>query len=156
MSLPFVVRESPIHGLGGFATEHIAAGTRIGEYAGERISPAESARRNEAEQTADDHPMFYRFELDAGTLIDALSGGNDVRFINHGCDPNCVAVRVKDRIYYDACRDIPVGAELLVDYKMSTTSPITEDQLRLFQCRCAAPVCRGSLLVVVQIAETTS
>jgi hypothetical protein len=146
MSLPFVVRASPIHGLGGFATQRIAAGTRIGEYAGERISPEESARRNDAEQTGGNHPTFYRFELDPHTLIDALSGGNDVRFINHGCDPNCVAVRVGDRIFYDAKRDIPIGAELLIDYKMSTMAPITEEQRRMFECRCGAPSCRGSLL----------
>jgi SET domain-containing protein len=153
MSMPFVVRSSPIHGLGGFATRFIAAGTRIGEYAGERISPAESARRNEAEQTDGEHPTFYRFELDADTLIDALSGGNDVRFINHGCDPNCVAVRDGGRIYYHASRDIPVGAELLIDYKMTTTMPISLEQLRLFECHCGASSCRGSLLKAVTLAE---
>ena len=152
--MPFVVRASPIHGQGGFATRRIPAGTRIGEYAGERITPAESARRNEAEQLFGDHPTFYRFELDADTLIDALSGGNDVRFINHGCEPNCVAVREDDRIYYHASRDIPEGAELLIDYKMATTTPISVEQLRLFACHCGAPSCRGSLLKVVTVVES--
>ena len=146
MSMPFIVRDSPVHGRGGFATRHIPVGTRIGEYAGERITPAESARRNDAEQRDGEHPTHYRFELDPDTLIDALSGGNDVRFINHGCDPNCIAVREGDRIYYEACRDIPEGAELLIDYKLSTTTPITEEQRELFDCRCGAASCRGTML----------
>ena len=146
-SLPFVVRASPIHGLGGFATRHITAGTRIGEYAGERITPEESERRNAVEQRDENHPMHYRFELDPGVLIDALSGGNDVRFINHGCDPNCVAVRDDDRIFYEASRDIPEGAELLIDYKLATTMPlITEEQRAMFACHCGAATCRGTLL----------
>ena len=153
MSLPFEVHDSPIHGRGGFAARRIAAGTRIGEYAGEHISPAESTRRNASEQRHWDHPTHYRFTLDADTLIDALSGGNDVRFINHGCEPNCIAVRVGDRIFYDACRDIPEGGELLIDYKLSTAVPITEEQRQMFVCHCGAATCRGTMLEVVPQTE---
>ena len=144
--MPFAVRDSPIHGRGGFATRHISAGTRIGEYAGERITPEESVRRNAAEQADADHPTHYRFELDPGTFIDALSGGNDVRFINHGCEPNCIAVREDDRIYYHACRDVLEGAELLIDYKLGTSEPITEEQREMFVCCCGATACRGTML----------
>ena len=43
----FEIRDSPIQGKGGYATHHIPAGTRLIEYAGERITPAESdASRN--------------------------------------------------------------------------------------------------------------
>ena len=150
--MPFVVRESSIHGRGGFATCHIAVGTRIGEYAGEHISQAESARRNEEQANGDD-PSFYHFALDTATVIDALSGGNDVRFINHGCEPNCIAVREHDRIFYDASRDIPESAELLIDYKMASIAPMSEEQFRLFECHCAAASCRGTLLEAVKIAE---
>jgi SET domain-containing protein len=41
----FEIRASPIQGMGGFATDHIPAGTRLIEYAGQRITPAESDRR---------------------------------------------------------------------------------------------------------------
>jgi SET domain-containing protein len=152
MSMPFVVRESPIHGRGGFATCHIAAGTRIGEYAGERISAEESARRNEEHATGD-HPTFYQLELYPDTLIDALSGGNDVRFINHGCEPNCIAVREDDRVYYHATYDIPEGAELLIDYKMYSAVPISEEQLRFYQCHCGAASCRDTLLEALKLTE---
>jgi SET domain-containing protein len=40
----FVVRRSPIAGLGAFALCDIKQGTRIVEYTGERISTAEAAR----------------------------------------------------------------------------------------------------------------
>jgi len=44
---PFVLRNSPIHGLGGFAKTAIPRGTRIVEYVGERISKRESLLRCE-------------------------------------------------------------------------------------------------------------
>ncbi len=45
---PFVVsKRSPLHGIGGFARAEIAAGTRLLEYIGERITKRESLRRCE-------------------------------------------------------------------------------------------------------------
>ena len=41
----FEVRNSPIQGLGGFATQRIRKGTRIIEYIGERITSEEADRR---------------------------------------------------------------------------------------------------------------
>ena len=38
-------RPSAIHGIGGFAKTDIAAGTRVIEYVGEKITKAESLRR---------------------------------------------------------------------------------------------------------------
>ena len=40
--LPFEIRPSPIQGLGAFATVAIPAGTRLVEYAGERLTPAQA------------------------------------------------------------------------------------------------------------------
>jgi len=42
---PFEIRTSPIQGDGAFATEHIPAGTRVIEYAGQRLTPAEADAR---------------------------------------------------------------------------------------------------------------
>jgi len=42
-----VFKDSPIHGLGGFAKTAIGQGERVIEYVGERISKAESLRRCE-------------------------------------------------------------------------------------------------------------
>ena len=145
MTSPFIVRDSAVHGRGVFATRAITAGTRIGEYSGERITREEALRRDGALEF-NDHPTTYRFALDDTWLIDASSGGNETRFINHGCEPNCVAVPVKRRIYIDACRDIPDGGELLLDYKLGTLAPPTEEEKRVFACYCGAPSCRGTML----------
>ena len=42
---PFEIRPSPIQGQGAFATEWIAAGTRLIEYTGERLTPADADAR---------------------------------------------------------------------------------------------------------------
>src|SRR5687768_14750731 len=43
--LPFEIRPSPMQGLGAFATRVIPAGTRLVEYTGERLTPAEADAR---------------------------------------------------------------------------------------------------------------
>ena len=47
------VRQSAIHGTGGYARRNISAGTRVIEYVGERISKEESSRRCEAPHHVD-------------------------------------------------------------------------------------------------------
>jgi len=42
---PFEIRPSQMQGLGAFATRRIPAGTRLIEYAGERLTPAEADAR---------------------------------------------------------------------------------------------------------------
>ena len=49
-------------------------------------------------------------------MIDAAVGGNDARFINHSCDPNCDAVVDDDRIWIETIRDVQPGEELAYDY----------------------------------------
>jgi SET domain-containing protein len=41
----FEIRPSPIQGLGAFATRRIAAGLRLIEYTGERLTPAQADAR---------------------------------------------------------------------------------------------------------------
>lgn len=135
-----------MHGRGAFATRTIAAGIRIGEYAGERITFEESARRSEEELARGGRPVNYRFFLDDDWHIDGGSGGNDTRFINHGCDPNCIALTETRRIFISALRDIAEGEELLLDYRMGTDAPVPEEDLRMFACHCGAPTCRGTML----------
>jgi SET domain-containing protein len=63
----FEVRASPIQGLGAFATRRIPAGTRLIEYAGERITPAESDRRY-PDQPDERHHTFL-FAIDDEVVI---------------------------------------------------------------------------------------
>ena len=104
------VRRSRVHGLGVFATRRIRKGTRIVEYLGERISHREADRRHAGKSPDDNHTFLYI--VDRGVVIDAGVDGNDARFINHGCDPNCESVTEDRRIYIEAIQTIQPGEEL--------------------------------------------
>ena len=143
--LPFELRPSPIAGIGAFATRPIKKGTRIIEYTGERISNAEADRRYDEDKMT--HHHTFLFTLNRRTVVDAAVGGNEARFINHSCAPNCEAVIVDSRrIYIEALRDIPVGEELVYDYQYERTDDHTEADERFYACTCGAPNCRGTIL----------
>src|ERR1700733_11919322 len=84
------VRRSRVHGSGVFAAQPIAKGERIIEYLGERVSHAEADRRYATKDASDNHTFL--FIVDRRTVIDAGVDGNEARFVNHGCDPNCESV----------------------------------------------------------------
>ena len=144
--LPFELRPSPIAGVGAFATRPIKKGTRIIEYTGERISNAEADRRYDEDNMSSHHTFL--FTLSKRTVVDAAVGGNESRFINHSCAPNCEAV-IEDgrRIYIEAIEDIGVGEELVYDYQYERTAEHTADDERFYTCRCGASTCRGTILV---------
>ncbi len=79
-------RRSKIQGWGVYATQTISKNTRIIDYAGEKISNQESLKR-EARYIERGH--IWCFKLTNRTVIDAGVGGNEARFINHSCRPNC-------------------------------------------------------------------
>src|SRR5687767_12945297 len=85
----YEVRQSPIHGRGVFALRTIPAGERIIEYRGERITWDEATQRANESGGPVNH-TFY-FSLADGRVIDGGSRGNDARWINHACSPNCEA-----------------------------------------------------------------
>jgi SET domain-containing protein len=140
----FEVRNSPIQGLGGFATRRIRRGTRIVEYLGERISSEEGDRRYNDDLV--EHPHVLLFVVDQRTVIDAAVGGNAARFINHSCEPNCHAVVARKRVFIEALRTINAGEELTYDYNLTrdgTEGPQAEKQ---YACRCGSATCRGTML----------
>lgn len=140
---PYAVRRSRIEGRGVFATQPIRKGKRIGEYTGERITHEESDKRYD-----DMHARTYLFIVDSKIVIDADVGGNDIRFINHSCDPNCESrMDARDRVHIYATRAIEPGEELAYDYRLQLNPG--EDLLKEvadFPCRCGSPKCRGTLL----------
>jgi SET domain-containing protein len=142
--LPFELRRSSIQGLGAFATRRISKGTRIIEYVGERITEEESDRRYDDASMKRHHTFL--FSLDDGTVIDAAVGGNEARFINHSCDPNCEAVIERKRIYIEAIRTIQPGTELAYDYAYERSDDCDEETERLYVCRCGSKKCRGTIL----------
>jgi len=105
-----------MQGLGAFAVRRIPAGTRLIEYAGARLTSAQ-ADAKEPDSPPDGAPHHtYLFAIDDDVVIDAEVGGNDARFINHSCDPNCDAVVEAGRIWIDTIRDIEPDEELAYDY----------------------------------------
>jgi hypothetical protein len=141
----FELRHSPIQGWGGFATRPIRKGTRIIEYLGERITAEESDRRYDDEKMERHHTFL--FALDSGWIIDASVDGNEARFLNHSCDPNCEAVEEDDRIFIEAKRTIRPGEELVYDYQYAREDvEEIKDAERLYVCHCGSPKCRGTIL----------
>jgi SET domain-containing protein len=140
----FELRRSPIQGRGAFAIRPIRRGTRIIEYTGERISHEEADRRYDDESMSRHHTFL--FSVDKSTVIDAAVGGNEARFINHSCAPNCEAVDERKRIYIEAIRDIAPGEELTYDYAYERDGTEDEEWERLYVCKCGAPTCRGTIL----------
>lgn len=142
-----VMRRSRIHGRGVYARTAIKKGTRIIEYAGERISSAEADRRSDRETEQGDFHTFL-FILNNRWCIDASRGGNISRFINHSCDPNCVAWIEGDHIWIDALRDIKKGEELGYEYEFDFEPGYTIEDLEYYKCRCGSPKCRGTMVDV--------
>ena len=143
-ALPYVVRRSRIHGRGVYATQAIAKGTRIVEYLGDRITHAEADQRYEQKPQDDGHTFL--FVVDNRICIDAGVGGNAARYINHSCAPNCETLIENGRVFIEAIRAIEPGDELGYDYQLTWESTDNPAELALFDCRCGAPECRGSML----------
>lgn len=142
--LPFELRQSPIQGNGAFATRRIRKGARIIEYTGERITQDEADKRYDDEAMGRHHTFL--FTLDEKTVIDAAVDGNEARFINHSCDPNCQALIEDGKIFIYALKDISPGEELSYDYAYERAEGMEEESEKLYVCRCGAKNCRGTIL----------
>jgi len=138
------LRRSGIHGKGVFAREFIPAGTRLIEYAGQRITPAEADARYPEDPSVPYHTFL--FQIDDDVVVDAAYGGNLARWINHSCDPNCDAVIEEGRIYIESVRDIQPGEELAYDYNFVLPERHTPALKKRYPCICGASNCRGTML----------
>jgi SET domain-containing protein len=138
------VRRSEVHGSGVFATRPIRKGTRIIEYTGERITHAQADSRYESKDDRDNHTFL--FIVDRKTVIDAGVDGNEARFINHSCDPNCESVIEERRVFIEAIRNIAAGEELAYDYQIKRDADDPADIDEIFACRCGSEACRGTML----------
>jgi SET domain-containing protein len=141
-----VLRRSKIQGRGVYARVDIPKGTRLIEYTGEHISNAEADRRYDDERMRRHHTFL--FILNSRTCVDAAVDGNISRFINHSCDPNCVAWIEGRHIWIDALRDIPAGEELAYDYEYDFLPEYTVEDLEFYRCECGSRKCRGTIVDV--------
>lgn len=142
----FEIRTSPIAGKGAFALQRIRKGKRLIEYTGERVShEVADARYDEEEAQGNFHTVL--FSVDDKTVIDANVDGNDARFFNHSCDPNCTSIIVRKRVYLMTLREIQPGEELVYDYEIPNEGESPEEALRKYPCHCGAENCRRTLLL---------
>ncbi len=140
-------RRSDIHGHGVYARVAIPAFHVIIEYRGERITKAESDRREaaRAERARRGHATCtYLFHLNRRHDLDGRRGGNLSRFINHSCRPNCWADLRRGRIWITAIEDIMPGQELTFDYGFPFRDWADNP------CRCGAPDCPGFIVAADQ------
>ena len=135
------VRESGVHGRGVYATKPIPKGARIIEYTGRRVLW-------ENVPNDPDDPHTFLFGLDNGIeVIDPTIRGNEARWINHSCDPNCEAIEEEDeRVFIYALRDLQQGEELFYDYALQVDEPITREVAEESRCFCGSSRCRGTML----------
>ncbi|KAM9414929.1 histone-lysine N-methyltransferase ASH1L isoform 3-T7 [Salvelinus alpinus] len=110
------------------------------EYLGEVVSEHEFRSRMMEQYFA--HSGQYCLNLDSGMVIDSYRMGNEARFINHSCEPNCEmqkwSVNGVYRIGLFALRDMSSGTELTYDYNFHSFN--TEEQQ---VCKCGSEGCRG-------------
>ncbi len=141
-----VIRSSSTHGRGAFAARQIRKGTCIIEYLGTRTSWDEASERAGDDAGDPNHTLI--FGVSDGSVIDASVGGNDARWINHSCLPNCEAIEYDDlRVFIHATRTIRVGEELTYDYHLTLDEEITPRKRKGFGCFCGTRDCRGTMLL---------
>jgi len=127
------VRQSAVHGRGVFAARPIRKGRRIIEYTGRRV-----AWKSIPADVKDAHTFLFGIN-DGKDVIDPEIGGNEARWINHSCNPNCEAIEEDDgRVFIHALRNIRAGEEL--------DEPITRAVKDENACHCGSSNCRGTML----------
>lgn len=138
---------SKIHGGGLYAAKPIPKGTRVLEYVGERITKAESQRREDRRLGARSQGKdgcVYVFELNARHDIDGAVEWNTARLINHSCEGNCETQAIRGRIWIVALRDIAEGEELGYDYGFDYAD------WREHPCLCGKASCPGYIVKKTQ------
>lgn len=139
-SIPIEVRASRVHGRGVYSIKPIRKGSRVIEYTGTRMSWEDAPNDP-------DNPHTFNFGLDNGDVINPEIGGNEARWINHSCDPNCEAIEDEDdRVFIYALRHLQPGEELFYDYALEIDEPPTKELEKEHECLCGSEKCRGTLL----------
>lgn len=109
-------------GLGLFAVQPIAKGTRIIEYTGPLIPNEEVDKRKGR----------YFFGVNTRWTIDGSPRTNVARYINHSCKPNAEALISGRRVWIWSRRNIKPGEEIAYDYGKE----YFDDIIKPMGCRC--------------------
>ncbi|CAF1068255.1 unnamed protein product [Didymodactylos carnosus] len=131
--------KSRIQGLGLFTARDLEKHTMVIEYIGELIRNEVANKREKLYEQQ--NRGIYMFRIDDEHVIDATMSGGLARYINHSCNPNCVAEVVQiekdSKIIIITNRRITKGEELMYDYKFDF-----EDESSKIPCMCGASNCR--------------
>lgn len=122
---------SSIQGQGVFAAADLPARRKIGQLEGTLV------RLPQARKAIENAEQIYLVEISRRYALDC-SAGNEFRFLNHSCQPNCYLRIFSRRIEVYTLRQIPVGAELTVDYGLTPHKSG-------MACRCGASQCRAKI-----------
>ncbi|XP_030621396.1 histone-lysine N-methyltransferase, H3 lysine-36 and H4 lysine-20 specific [Chanos chanos] len=129
-------------GWGLRSVSDIKKGAFVSEYVGEVIDEEECRARIKHAQE-NDICNFYMLTLDKDRIIDAGPKGNQARFMNHSCQPNCETqkwtVNGDTRVGLFALEDIPTGVELTFNYNLECLGNGKT------VCKCGASNCSGFL-----------
>jgi SET domain-containing protein len=115
--------------------ERIEKGQFVLEYTGEIINKTQFNIRRASNKNSDKYVIKLR-----QWYIDAITYGNESRFINHSCDPNCEAkviqVGKKLRVGIYALKTIHASQFLSIDYGWKKSNEV---------CRCGSHKCTGRM-----------
>jgi SET domain-containing protein len=134
MSINFRVvnKRSKIDGKGTFAAQDIPGRKKIGNLGGEIISLKEARKRaSKTERVA-------MVEFGDGRALDASINPNELRYINHSCNPNTFMRVCYSRVEFYSLKQIKAGEELTCNY-----GPTHHDGK--LKCNCGAQNCQGYL-----------
>ncbi len=144
------VRRSSVHGQGVYARSTIRKGRRIIEYTGNIVDWHKATEQ-------EDGPHTFLFGLTNGRdVIDPAIGGNEARWINHSCEPNCEAVEEGSRVFIYARQTLQPGDELFYDYGLEVDEPRTPALEKDYACHCGTSKCRGTLLAPIKKTNRAS
>ena len=150
MPKKITTRRSAIHGNGMFAVASIKKGDRLIEYKGRRRTHEDV----DAGDSGDiDSGHTFLFTLNDDWVIDANFEGNDARWINHSCAPNCEAIldeneddAKQSQVFIEAIRAIKPGDELTYNYGITLADRHTPRLKKIWACRCGSKTCTGTML----------
>jgi len=136
---------SQIHGWGLFADHSFKSGEIVAEYVGEYVRNPIADKREKMYQ--DRRIQDYQFRVADNLVIDATLNGGYARYINHNCNPNCIAKIVEGdapnehlkRVMIISQRDIVAGEEITYDYQF----PLELNLSERIPCNCGSDDCRS-------------
>lgn len=124
--------KSSIDGTGCFTAEKIPARSKIGNLGGEVITVREARKRIKTQK------KLAMVEFGDGKALDASVNANELRYVNHSCQPNVYMRCCYQKVEFYSLRILRKGEELTCNY-----GETHHDGKRI--CTCGASNCVGRI-----------